>query len=172
MIETLTSHDDATVGQGNVVNEVQNAYNSFGQLITQYQAHGGAVNTTTTPKVQYAYADGSDNTIRATKMTYPDGRELNYNYGTSNGMNDVASRVESLIDNDGTTHLVDYEYLGLGSIVETDYPEPDVRYRLFDPAGSGDIYTSLDRFGRQINCQWEDYGSSTDARRVKKVRRR
>jgi YD repeat-containing protein len=167
LIATLASHDDPAVGQGNVVNEVQNEYNDFGQLVTQYQSHGGSVNVSTTPKVEYAYANGSGNTIRSTRITYPDGRELNYAYGTANGTNDVASRVESLIDDDGTTHLVDYEYLGLGTFVETDYPQPEVRNRLFDPNGSGDIYTSLDRFGRQVNCQWEDYGSSTDVAQIK-----
>jgi RHS repeat-associated protein len=167
MAENLTSYDNAAVGSGNVLNDVENVYNSFGQLTKQYQEHGGAVNSSTSPKVDYAYADGSSNTIRPTKVTYPDGRELNYSYGTSNGTNDAASRIESLIDDDGTTHLVDYEYLGTGAVVETDYPEPDVRNRLFDPGGSGDIYTSLDRFGRQTNCQWEDYGSSTDAAQIK-----
>lgn len=168
LIEQLTSHDDATVGQGNVVNEVQNAYNDFGQLTTQYQAHGGAVNTSTTPKVLYSYADGSANTIRPTLITYPNGRELTYNYGSSNGINDAASRIESIVDDDGgSTHLADYEYLGLSAIVEVDYAEPDLRYRLFDPAGSGDIYTSLDRFDRVIDCQWYDYGASGSAARIK-----
>jgi len=44
------------------------------------QAHAGAV-TTGTPSVQYAFADGSDNHIRPTGLTYPDGRDLNYSYG-------------------------------------------------------------------------------------------
>jgi hypothetical protein len=42
-----------------VVNEVQFAYNSFGQLVADYQEHGGAVKTSTSPKVEYQYADGS-----------------------------------------------------------------------------------------------------------------
>ena len=44
MVNSVTSYDNATVGNGNVVNDVQNAYNDFGQLITQYQSHAGAVN--------------------------------------------------------------------------------------------------------------------------------
>jgi hypothetical protein len=35
---------------------------------------------TTSPKVEYAYADGSNNTIRPTTMTYPNGRVLQYLY--------------------------------------------------------------------------------------------
>ncbi len=51
---------------------MQFAYDSFGQLVTEYQEHGGAVNTSTSLKVQYAYEDGTDNNVRLTKMTYPD----------------------------------------------------------------------------------------------------
>ena len=42
MVEKLTSYDNATVGSGAVVNEVQFAYNSFGQLTTDYQSHSGS----------------------------------------------------------------------------------------------------------------------------------
>jgi YD repeat-containing protein len=124
MLEKLTSYDNATVGSGTVINEVQYAYNSFSQLITEYQSHSGAVNTSTTPKVQYAYDDGSANTIRRTSVTYADGRVVNYDYGSSSGMNDVLSRLASLIDDDAT-HLADYTYLGLNQIVQVDSPQPN-----------------------------------------------
>ena len=48
----LTSYDAASSGL--IVNQVQRAYNGLGQLTTEWQAHGGAVNTSTSPKVQYA----------------------------------------------------------------------------------------------------------------------
>jgi hypothetical protein len=70
------------------------------------------VDVTTTPSVQYGYADGSANTVRPTSLTYPNARVLNYDYGTSGGVADSASRIASLIDNDGVTHLADYAYLG------------------------------------------------------------
>ena len=60
----------------NVLNQVQNVYNDFAQLTESYQAHGGEVNTGTTPQVQYSYADGSSNTIRITGMTFPNGRNV------------------------------------------------------------------------------------------------
>ncbi len=56
--QNITSYDNATVGSGNVVNDVELAYNSYWQLLADYQSHSGAVNVSTTPKVQYAYADG------------------------------------------------------------------------------------------------------------------
>ncbi|MBI1314970.1 hypothetical protein GC176_27065, partial [bacterium] len=74
MLQTATSYDAAS--SGSAVNQVQWAYNDFGQLTTSYQEHSGTVNTGTTPSVQYGYANGSANTIRPTSLTYPDGRSL------------------------------------------------------------------------------------------------
>jgi hypothetical protein len=48
--------------------------------VKEEQAHSGAVGTAT-PSVQYAYADGASNTVRPTAITYPDGRELHFDYG-------------------------------------------------------------------------------------------
>jgi hypothetical protein len=164
MREKITSWNGETVGSGSVVNEVQFAYNDFGQITHDYQAHGGTVNTSTTPKVQYGYASGSANTIRPTTITYPNGRELTYGYGTTDSMADALSRIASIIDNDaGSTHLADYSYLGLGllspsplvgegrgegAFVEVDYTEPDIKYTLFGTEGgndsdTGDIYRGL-----------------------------
>jgi len=161
----ITSYDNPTVGSGSIVNDLAFVYDNFGQLVTEYQEHGGAVNTGTSLKVQYAYADGSSNTIRLTKMTYPDGRELNYDYGSAGSTDDALSRVASLIDDDGTTHLVDYSYLGRNTFVQTDYPEPDLRYDLAMGAGD-DPYDGFDRFGRVVDSRWYDYGSSADVDRI------
>ena len=163
--EKITSYDNPTVGSGSIVNQVQSVYNDFGQLVTEYQEHDGAVDTSTSLKVEYSYADGSSNTIRLTKMTYPDGRELNYDYGSAGSTDDALSRVASLIDDDGTTHLVDYSYLGRNTFVQTDYPEPDLRYDLAMGAGD-DPYDGFDRFGRIVDSRWYDYGSSADVDRI------
>ncbi|PQO43816.1 RHS repeat domain-containing protein [Blastopirellula marina] len=155
------------------MNEVQFAYNDFGQLVTDYQAHGSAVNTSTTPKVQDGYTDGSANTIRLTSMTYPNGRVLTYDYGAASGVNDSVSRIASLVDDDGSsTHLVDYSYLGLRSFVIADYKRPETKWTLAELSGAndpdtGDIYSGLDRFGRVKDNRWYDYGSSSDTDRIK-----
>lgn len=185
MREHLTSYDHPDVGSGSVVNDVQFAYNDFGQLIRDYQAHGGSVNTSTSPRVQYGYASGLANTVRPTTMTYPNGRVLTYGYGTANGIDDCASRVASLIDDDvSSTHLVDYSYLGRGhsaasvnspfgqGFVIVDYTQPEAKWTLAALSGSndpdtGDIYSGLDRFARVKDNRWYDYGSSTDVERVK-----
>ena len=69
MLESVTSYDAAS--GGNVVNEVKLVYNDFGQLVTDYQEHDGAISPSTTPKVQYSYADGSMGHIRPTKAPIP-----------------------------------------------------------------------------------------------------
>ena len=78
----------------------------------------------TTPKVQYAYASGSANHIRPTLLTYPSGRELNYNYGSADSLPDAASRLAALLDDDGSTHLADYSYLCRGMFVQIGCSEP------------------------------------------------
>ncbi|MFN6027616.1 MAG: RHS repeat-associated core domain-containing protein, partial [Planctomyces sp.] len=173
MRESVTSYDNATVGSGSIVNDTKFTYNSFGQLTADYQSHSGAVNTGSSPKVQYAYASGSANTIRPTTVTYPNGRVVTYGYDTSNSMADALSRVVAVIDDDGgATHLADYAYLGQQSFVETDYTQPDVKYTLIGTAGgddpdTGDIYRGLDRFGRIKDSDWYNYGTSADADRIK-----
>lgn len=170
--EKMASYDHPTVGSGSVVNEVRFVYNDFGQLVTEYQEHGGAVNTSTSLKIEYSYADGSSGTIRPTRITYPDGRELNYDYGSAGSTDDALLRVAALIDDDGATHLVDYSRLGAGLFVETDYAGIDVKHTLVGTAGAndpdtGDIYRGLDRFGQVKDCYWYNYGSSADVLHIK-----
>jgi hypothetical protein len=150
-----------------VENEVQRAYNDFGQLATEYQEHARsttvlsqntrsmtvrsrptrAVSTTNSPAQhdraqpadthQYAYADGSANHVRRSAMTYPNGRQLNYSYGSGGSEGDNLSRVAALVDHDGSTQLAAYSHLGGwlpsprswrgagGEVVHVDYTEPD-----------------------------------------------
>jgi RHS repeat-associated protein len=171
MVETLTSWDNASVTLGDAVNQCLFNYNDFAQLIADYQEHSGEVDTDVTPVVQYEYADGGINTIRQTAMTYPNGRILRYDYGSFGGINDAISRIVSLIDDDVTTHLADYSFVGLNQCVVVDYAEPDVKYTLVDQAGAndpdtGDIYSGWDRFGRTKDCRWYDYGNSNDIVRM------
>jgi RHS repeat-associated protein len=123
-----------------------------------YQEHGGLVNTSTTPKVEYSYASGTTNTIRMTGMVYPDGRSLVQSYGTANGMNDVSSRVESMKFSTEGFNLVDYQYLGSSGFVNAASGQPGISWTLIgsgnDPE-SGDIYWGLDRFGRVDKCLWK-----------------
>lgn len=185
MKSKLTSWNNASVTSGDVVNECQFEYNDFGQLVTEYQEHGGEVNTSTTPKVQYGYADGSANTIRPTSLTYPNGRVIAYTYGASGSIPDAISRVDAIEDDDDTA-LAQYSYLG-GSVpapslmgngqtdarfVITDYTEPQIKLTMVNLSGSndpdtGDIYSGFDRFGRVKDNRWYNYNTSSDVDRIK-----
>lgn len=66
----VTSYDAAS--GGSVVSQVQRAFDGLGQLTTEWQQHGGAVSTGTSPKVQYAYSfsgSGSANQSRLPTVT-------------------------------------------------------------------------------------------------------
>lgn len=168
----LTSYD-AAIG-GNVANQVLRTYNSFGQITAEYQSHDGVVNISTTPKVQYTYNTPfvfNSNYSRLVSMTYPDGRVLHYGYSV--GLDNDISRISYLADDNGSggigTHLEEYQYLGLDTVVSRSRPEPGVNLTYIKQTGgsngdAGDQYTGLDRFGRIIDQRWLDpaTGTATD----------
>lgn len=171
MVQKVTSYNNAIAGTGSVVNDVLNMYNDFSQLSNQYQSHSGSASTSS-PGVTYNYANGGANTIRPTSMTYPNGRVLNYDYGTSGGTNDLLSRIGSIIDNDGTTHLADYTYVGLNQIVQVASPQPDTMLTYIQQEGEppigagGDQYTGWDQFGRLVDIRWMGISSGEDLERT------
>ncbi len=63
----ITSYS-ATSG-GSIVHQVQRAFNGLGQLITEWQQRGAAVNTSTSPKVQYAYSGHCWRNVRRVAAT-------------------------------------------------------------------------------------------------------
>jgi RHS repeat-associated protein len=103
--------------------------------------------------VEYAYADGSDNHVRRTSMTYPDGRVLEYHYGSGGSADDKLSRISALKINGEGSNLAEYTYLGAGSVVTAHYPQPDYTWNL--ATGSGATrYAGLDTFDRTLACLW------------------
>jgi RHS repeat-associated protein len=143
-----------------IVNQVQQVYNGLGQLITEYQSHAGAVNTSTTANVQYAYSfvstSGGPNHSRLVSMTYPNGRVLYDNYNA--GVDGLISRISSLSESQGT--IESYAYLGLNTVVQRSqnfsvFAVVNMTYTIAggNPDG-GDKYTGLDRFGRVVEERW------------------
>ncbi|MCX6908425.1 MAG: RHS repeat-associated core domain-containing protein [Verrucomicrobia bacterium] len=162
MLSKITSYDNAVVGSGSIVNEVAMTYNDFAQLASDKQAHDGAVGGGT-PAVGYEYEDGSENSVRPSAISYPSGRQLTYDYGTTDGADDVLSRIAGIKDDDDAS-LAAYTRLGLGQFVKVSYPEPAVDLTLIkqsnEPDGdAGDQYTGLDRFGRVENIRWIKAGN-------------
>jgi RHS repeat-associated protein len=151
----FTSYNAAT--GGSIVNQVQEAYNGLGQLTEAWQSHSGAVNTSTTPNVQYSYTlmAGAVNNSRLTTMSYPNGRVITYNYAS--GVDNTISRLTSISDSSAT--LESLSYLGLSTVVDRSHPQPgvDLTYikQTGEPTGdAGDQYTGLDRFGRVVDQRW------------------
>jgi RHS repeat-associated protein len=160
----LFSSFDSASG-GNLLNQVERLFNGLGQLVTEYQSHSGPVVPGSTPSVQYAYTEmaGGANHSRLVSMTYPNGRILHYGYNP--GLDDAFSRLSFLADDDGAggigTHLEEYSYLGLSTVVKRAHPEPGVDLTWIRQPGDpfantdgGDPYTGLDRFGRVIDQFW------------------
>ena len=154
----------ADTGGTTIVNQVEQVYNGLGQLITEYQSVAGAVNTSTTPKVQYAYSfvatSGGPNHSRLVSMTYPNGRILNYNYNA--GVDDRISRLSSISDSSAT--LEAYAYLGLNTVVTRSHPQTGINQTYVIPGGNtdgGDQYTGFDRFGRVVEERWVNPTTNT-----------
>jgi len=96
-------------------------------------------------------------------MNYPNGRVLSYDYGTTAGINEVASRVQSVKFAAEAFNLADYQYLGASGFVNAASPQPGISWTLYGSSNdpdTGDIYSGFDRFGRVDNCLWQKGGST------------
>ncbi|GEM_PF-1420690 len=147
----------ASTGGGTPVNEVEHIYNEWGQVTDERQSHSGATSGSS-PKVVYAYENGSVNNIRLKKVTHPTNTNaVDFVYGVGSSQDDKLSRVKQLKWN-GTV-VTEYSHLGLDRSVIVDYQEPDVKWNLV--SGSGNYpYTGWDQFDRVIQALWQYYGGS------------
>ena len=119
MIDLITSRA-GTAADSTVVNEVLREFNDFEQLGTEFQEHDGQVDTMASPKVVYAYADGSANTIRPTSITPPvgSGQALLFTYAA--GDDDALSRPTTLQLGTGSQQA-GYDYFGVASVAGINY---------------------------------------------------
>jgi len=165
MLEKTTSYDAAT--GGNAVNEVVFEYSSASLLAKEYQEHSGAKDGNTL-YAGYNYdttasAGVFSTSLRPTSVRYPNGRLVHFTYGAAGEANDAMSRLAAINDdNSGNpgNSVAEYTYLGLGTIVVEDYPQPDVKLN-YDSGTAGE-YAGFDRFGRVVDHLWRDYGASVD----------
>ena len=160
LVETVTSHSAASGGV--VRNEVGYVYNDFNQITEDRQEHG-TTTSTSSPKVGYAYVGGSadsgatDNNIRPTRTTYPDGRQIDPVYDP--GMDDILSRPSSVKDVAEALNLSAYEYLGMAVPVIATSSQPGIELTYVKQGSevdgdAGDQYNGLDRFGRIQDQRW------------------
>ena len=140
---------------GRVLNRVAYAYSPWGDVDVSWQSHGGAAATSggnQSPKVQYGYA-GSNATgavahVRLSSVTYPDGREVAYNY-TGDAISDTLSRVASI--GDLQSPYARFTYLGANMIVEVDHPAVTGGLKL---SYGADGAAGLDGLGRVVDQKW------------------
>jgi hypothetical protein len=171
-VEKITSTANSD-GTGTVRNEIQYEYNDFSQVTKSYQSHEGAVNTSTTPKVQYAYdasLSGSsfNRQHRLESVTYPNGRVIYYDYDASNVTypSNFMPRVRRIREtNSSGTILAQYDYNGVGRLAIADLQEPDVKLNYHQ--GTASTYAGYDRFGRVKDQFWDGYGTTADVDRFK-----
>ena len=144
-----------------ITSEVQNVYDDFGQMTTQYQQIGGAVNTSTSLKVAYEH-DAVANAYRLKNYTMPNGRKIHLGYGS--GIDDSLSRPVSINEDDGSNGIgdpiVEYTRTGSGAVVAKAYPTPKVRLRHYEGAGA---YPGIDSLGRNIQQRWGQYDPASSA---------
>ena len=167
-VSTVTTYDDPDVGEGTAKSQTERTYSIWG-LVTEYEqdpdsAIGSSGRAAYSVTYTYEVADGSGaggrNTVRRTGMTYPGSSDsLVYEFlSTGNLLDNDASRVTRInISGDASLALVEYDYLGTGTVVGTDLLEPEVRWELFEGAAGGDLYPHFDRWLRTEMCQWERY---------------
>ena len=173
-LSTASSYS-GTSGTGTLLNQVEENYNGYGQLIEEWQSHSGAVNTNSSPQVQYNYTYGTNaNTgatySRLTSIVYPNGRQLDLVYTGNFGVDANISRVSGLSDDSGTGvgNIESYTYLGLGTIVQRNRPNNVnltlARLNVNEGTGDGgDEYIGLDRFGRVVDQRWtNNSGTAAD----------
>jgi hypothetical protein len=97
--------------------------------------------------------------MRKVSVTYPNGRVLEYLYGTTNSMDDHLNRVSAEKVTGESQNLVEYRYVGQNWQVRLAYPEPDIMCNYRKQAGqpdgdAGDPYNGYDRFGRTVDINW------------------
>ena len=166
-VETVTQYDAAT--SGDVVNQVEFAYDGWGFITGIEQDHNGVVGATGSVddyevRFDSAKATTGRNTIRRTGIDYYHGSTLieEVTYGYTGAHAADVSRVGRISIGTGQASVIitDYEYMGLGRVVETEYHEPDVYRRLY---GSNGYEDRMDRFDRITSDIWtKDLATDVD----------
>lgn len=130
------------------------------QIVDNYT--GGTPSGDADRTTQFTYNPDDQVLTRTDKNGTTGDQVTQYVYGTANATNDVLSRIAGLVDSDGAaTHLADYTYLGLGTVVVAASPQPGSQLTYIQQTGDthantdgGDQYTGFDRFGRVIDQYW------------------
>ena len=159
MVNLITSRA-GTAADSTVVNQVLREFNDFEQLGTGFQEHDGPVDTMGSPKVVYAYEDGSANTIRPTSITPPvgSGQALSFSYTADD--DNALSRPTTLQLGAGGQQA-GYDYFGAASVAGINYG-PTSGATIGCTLASGSLYSCFDQFDRLIEVPWTKLSDSTN----------
>lgn len=194
----VTTYDDPdSTLTADILNQIEYDYDELWRTSEYRMNPLGDVDTSDveTGIVTFDYADlaaggtptgdlGIANTTRLTGMTYPlantTGATAGYatsvamGFGAAAGTNDALSRLESMAirpgteDGTQTDQDIDYEYLGMGTVVRQRYVDAGLALDFIDSSEYGATPTSnrihgFDRFGRVHRLVWKPWssGSST-----------
>jgi len=186
MASTISSWDNATVGSGAIVNQVQNTYDGWGLLerhaidvnsavgasgsvddynvrntFVLYGGVGGGAGGGVGANVPVQLRRTDQDLYRA--ATLVQGVDMLYlnTSGPSNAtalMDDDLGRVTRVqLPGSLDVAIAEYRYLGAGTVVETDLPGALVRSRLHTGASPAAYTNKLDRWNRPVREHWQTY---------------
>ncbi len=150
-----------------MLNEVKYTYDGWGLVQKSEQDRDSAVTGggnqyyVSFNTVKSAPAGGRQ-ALRRAGVNYSGHGLVSYAYTVpSGGFNNEAGRVGRVSFTPRTgafaVALADYQYMGVGTLVGTDLPQPSVRRDLSENAVGGDKYPDLDRWGRVVESRWTSY---------------
>ena len=148
------------------LDDVVFSYTGLSEVSQVLQSSRGDTTGAYARAVSYAYDTqpvSGGNYSRLQTLTYPDGATQGFKYGASSSTPD--SRISRATQLDlGSTALVGYGYIGMGTVAVTDYKVPGIqldRYRAPSGASTVGSYPELDKFGRVLRQMWVDTGFTT-----------
>jgi RHS repeat-associated protein len=155
-VDAVTQYDNATVGSGSIVDQVDYSYDDWGNVASFTQdpdsAIGGGGRASFAVSYTHTRASPSGGAVRVRKatMTSPGGSDLTYEYiSASNCLDEAVGRVTDI--KVGSTVVATYKYNGLSQVVGTDLNEPNFYWRQYSTTG---VYSDLDRFDRVVKSKW------------------
>ncbi|MEM8784090.1 MAG: hypothetical protein AAGE65_14720, partial [Planctomycetota bacterium] len=171
-LDTVKTFANADPDAEHETSRVAHTYDGLGRLLTQEQTHlqGGSVPNPVTGSgmVTYTYDNTASSGLlvhggRLEKITYPNGREVAYNYGVSGGIDDKLSRPAGIDEltpgslvrwdtgqGEDRAPLVAYQRDGGGRLAVKSLPNAGVHLNRRDAGGDG-----YDAFGRVTRHYWE-----------------
>ena len=177
----ITNHGNAATSADDVTDingQVTFTYDGYGNLISQTQD----IDSEITPGsgvaaqvVQYEYGSTDG---RLNSFTYPNGRQINFGYGTLGGISDRLARIEKITNGTMFVYpsddvIAEYEFVGARRVVRKNYwlgqtTTPKIQldhYGEYDYTNNevdevSGTYAGLDRFGRVTKHLWVDNAAS------------